>query len=302
MVGRDADGQLGTLKRRAAGVSVAFNVVSLAVKLVAAVLTGSVSLLSEAIHSGSDVFTSALAWLGVRAAAVPPDEEHPYGHGKIESLTGFGEAIMLIGIVGYVGFEAIHRLMVGAEVQQVDLGIGVMAASSVGSFLTARYVGGIGARARSLALLSNSQHLMADCVTSLGVMAALVITKLTGWVAADAWFALLFGAWLAYGAIRLVRAAFHELIDIRLPDEDVARIRAILDAHPDLLGYHRLRSRSSGGYRNIDLHIVVPSEWTLVRAHDLADHLEKEIAAVLAPANVVIHVDPYDATKKKAST
>lgn len=284
-------------KKAAAVASLAFNTASVVIKIVAALVTGSVSLLSEAVHSATDVLSSGLVWLGIRAAAVPPDEEHPFGHGKIESLSGFAEAIMLVGIVGYVGFESVRRLIAGPTVQQIDFGIAVMAASALGSFLVARYVRGIGKEASSIALLSNSQHLMVDCVTSLGVLVALAITKLTGWAYADPLFALCFACFLGYGATKMVRAAFHELIDIRLPEDQLALIRSALDEEPEMLGYHRLRTRRSGGTSHVDLHIVVPNEWSVVQAHELADKLEHKIEALLSPAQVVIHVDPFDAHK-----
>lgn len=282
-------------KQRAAVASFAFNFGSVVLKVVAALITGSVSLLSEAVHSAADVFSSGMAWLGIRAASAPPDDEHPFGHGKIESLTGFGEALVLLGIVGYIAVEAARRLLYGATVEQIDFGIGVMALSSVGSFLVSRYVGAVGTRTGSLALQSNSQHLMVDSVTSVGVLIALGVTRLSGWQYADPLFALIFSTYLAIGAIRMVKKAFHELIDVRLPEVEVSAIKDILGAEPELLGFHRLRSRSSGGFRHIDVHIVVPNEWSLVEAHALADSLEKRISTSLAPANVVIHVDPYDA-------
>jgi cation diffusion facilitator family transporter len=281
-------------KRRAAGVSVAFNIVSTIIKLIAAVLTGSVSLLSEAAHSLTDVFASSIALISVTAAAAPPDEEHPFGHGKIESLAGFGESILLFGVVVYVVVEAVMRLVTPQPIVQLDLGLWVMAASSVGALGVARYVGRIGYRTHSLALKSNAQHLMVDFVTSVGVLVGLLAVHLTGVTWSDSVVALGLAVWMTVGAWRLARQAFHDLIDIRLPDEEVARIGALVEHEPGVLGYHRLRTRRAGSLRYVDMHIVVPREWSLLEAHDLADRLEKRIETELAPANVVIHVDPYD--------
>lgn len=281
-------------KRRAASLSLVFNLLSTIVKIVAAILTGSVSLLSEATHSFTDVFASTMAYGSVRAGSAPPDEEHPYGHGKIESLAGFAESILLFGVVVYVVFEAITRLVYPQPIARLDLGMAVMAVSAVGAFLASRYVGRIGREAHSLALESNSQHLMVDAVTSLGVLVGLFVVSTTGLPWADSIIALVFAVWMAYGAWKLAYRAFHDLIDVRLTDPEVAQVRAILDADPSVLGYHRLRTRRAGSVRYVDLHLVAPREWSLVQAHDLADRLEKQIAANLAPANVVIHVDPYD--------
>jgi len=281
-------------KRRAAGVSVAFNIVSTIIKLIAAVLTGSVSLLSEAAHSLTDVFASSIALISVTAASAPPDEEHPFGHGKIESLAGFGESILLFGVVVYVVVEAVMRLVTPQPIAQLDLGLWVMAASSVGALGVARYVDRIGKRTHSLALKSNAQHLMVDFVTSVGVLAGLFAVHLTGVTWSDSVVALGLAVWMTIGAWRLARQAFHDLIDVRLPDEEVAWIGTMVEHEPGVLGYHKLRTRRAGSLRYVDMHIVVPREWNVVEAHDLADRLEKRIETELAPANVVIHVDPYD--------
>lgn len=285
------------MKRRAATLSLSYNVVLTALKLVAALYTGSVSMLSEAAHGATDIVASGFGWISVRAAAAPPDEEHPYGHGKIEALAGFGESVLLLFIVGYIVFEASRRLAFGAEPAQLDLALAVMALSVVTSFFVGRHVTEVGKKTQSLVLMSNGQHLMVDFWTSVGVLLALGITKLTGWVWADAVAALLLACWLAWGAWKMTRRAFHELIDRRLPDDEIRIIEKIIGEEKDVLGCHRLRTRHSGQTHYIEMHIVLPNDWSLVRAHDLADSLEKRIADALPPAHVVIHVDPFDEAK-----
>lgn len=285
------------LKKRAAGVSLAYNVTLTLLKLAAAVLTGSVALLSEAIHSATDIVASGIALVSVRAASAPPDEDHPYGHGKIESLAGFGESILLLMIVCYIVFESVQRLIRGVEVQNLNVGLWVMAFSAVTSFFVSRHVGRIAKQTGSLALASNSQHLMVDCVTSVGVLGALVVTKMTGWEQADPAFAILLAGWMVIGAWRLARQAFDQLVDRALTKDEIEQIRALVESQEGILGYHRLRTRLSGDTRYVDMHVVVPADWSLVRAHDLADGLEKNIAGAMAPAVVVIHVDPFDVVK-----
>lgn len=285
------------LKKSAAAISLAYNVVLTLLKLAAAVLTGSVSLLSEAIHSTTDIIASGIALVSVRAASVPPDEDHPYGHGKIESLAGFGESILLLIIVFYVIFESVQRLIQGSKVENIQIGVWVMAFSAVSSYLVGRHVQKIAVQTGSPALASNGQHLMVDFWTSVGVLAALLTTKLTGWQYADPIFAIAFACWLAIGAWKLSVEAFQQLIDRSLSEAQLETIRKLVEDHEGILGYHRLRSRLSGNVRYIDMHVVVPSDWSVVRAHDCADELEKKIVEALAPAVVVIHVDPYDVVK-----
>jgi cation diffusion facilitator family transporter len=285
------------LKRRAASLSLAWNVLQTLLKIAAAILTRSVSVFSEAAHSSIDVLASLMAYTGVRVSSVPPDEEHPYGHGKVESLAGFGESILLFGTVIYILITAFLRLLHKPPIERIDVGVVVMALSAIGCFLVSRYLMAVSKSTNSLALKSNGQHLTADCVTSIGVLAALVLTKLTGIVWVDAAMAMLIALWMAHGAWHLLVEAFDHLIDKRLSDQDLDRIETILNEHPDVLGHHRLRSRMSGNMRYIDMHIVVPNAWSVVQAHNVADELEKTIGQDLAPAQVVIHVDPYDAGK-----
>lgn len=285
-------------KRKAAIASLAFNVLSTVFKLVAALLTGSVALLSEAVHSLTDVVASTIAFFSVRAASAPPDEEHPYGHGKIESLAGFGESVLLLMIVIYIVVQSVQRLIHGAVVERLDFGMAVMAASAVGAVAVGAFVSRVGKSTGSLALQSNGQHLGVDAVTSAGVLGALALTQLTGWKQADAVVAILLAGWIGYSAWRLAKKAFDQLIDRRLPDNEVSTIKSIVETHEGILSCHQLRSRLSGNERYIDMHIVVPNQLTVVEAHEVADKLEKEIADALTPAHVVIHVDPYDEAKE----
>lgn len=284
------------LKSKAAGLSLGYNVVLTTLKLGAAVLTGSVSLLSEGVHSATDVIASGFAFLSVRAASAPPDEDHPYGHGKIESVASFGEAVMLLGIVVYIVFEAVNRLRQGSEVHHLDIGLWVMGISALSSLAVGHYVNTVAKQTDSMALRSNGQHLMVDFWTSIGVLVALGVTRTTGWVHADAIFALILAGWITHGAWGMVRESFDHLVDKALPAEEIAKIRVILDAEPGCLSWHQLRARHSGETHYIEAHVVVPNDWSVVQAHDLADRIELKIAEALSPAQVVIHIDPFDPT------
>ena len=286
-------------KQGAATLSLAFNIGSAVIKFVAAILTGSISLLSEAVHSGTDVLSSSIAYFSVRAAAEPPDDDHPYGHGKIESLAGFAEAILLGVTVVYVLWQAWDHLKHPQPLQHVDVGAFVMFASAAGAVLLGSYVKGVGERSRSLALISNGQHLMIDCVTSVAVLVALLLGRMTGWNQADPVLALTMAVWMSYSAIRIGYRAVQQLIDRRLPDREIEQVRTIIIAEERVLSFHKLRTRLSGSVRHIDVHIVVPRELSVVESHAIADDLEKEIARIMNPAAVVLHVDPFDPEKAK---
>jgi len=211
---------------------------------------------------------------------------------------------MVFVVVVFIAVEAIRRLLSRHSLSEHTLtfGLVVMGVSALGSLLVSAYIMATAKRTSSTALLVNAQHLKVDFITSLGVFVGLVFTRATGIAAADPIVALLLATWISYGAVQLCIRAFQELIDVRLPGDDIKKIRAVLESERRLISYHRLRTRQSGSVRYIDLHIVVPREWNVVQAHEVADQLEKRIREDLAPAEVVIHVDPYDARRVAGQT
>jgi cation diffusion facilitator family transporter len=244
------------------------------------------------------VVASTIAFFSVRAANAPPDSEHPYGHGKIESMAGFSESILLLFIVAYIVFEAIQRLVHRTIPQNLGIGVAAMAFSAASALPIGRYVSKVGQETESMALRSNGQHLLVDFWTCVGVLLALLVTHFTHWVYADPFFAILFALWLARGAAMLGYEAFQQLIDRRLSDEQIVQIHDTLKSEPNVISYHKLRTRCSGNLHYVDVHIVVPNDWTVVQAHNLADGLEKRLTVRLAPAVVTIHVDPYEQEKE----
>lgn len=285
------------MKRRASTVSLVAYVCITALKVAAAVITGSVSLISESIHSVTDVIVSLVTYLSVRMADMPPDEEHPYGHGKIESLAGFGESLFLLAMVLYIVAESISRLVNGAKIQRLDIGIWIMGVSALTSLLVGPYLRRVAKKTESIALKANGRHQMIDFVTSTGVLLALVVTRFTGWREADAITAIALAVWIAINALLIARESIEQLIDRRVSDDEIEKIRQILRSDPDLVSYHRLRTRHSGHVHYVDVHVVVPNDWSVVTAHSLADRLEKSIEQALRPAQVVVHIDPYDPKK-----
>ncbi|MDR3687850.1 MAG: cation diffusion facilitator family transporter [Fimbriimonas sp.] len=289
------------MKRRASMLSLVTNVSLTFIKVLAAVITGSVSLMSESIHSGGDVIASLVAFYSVRAAAVPPDEEHPYGHGKIESLTSFGESILLLMMVGFIFKEAIDRLAHASPIRSLGLGLWIMCLSAAASLSVGAVIRHVALRTGSPALKANGRHVMIDFWTSTGVVTALLVTQFTGWQTADAWFAMALGLWIAGSSIAMARESVEQLIDRRVSDDDIERIRDVLGGISGMISFHRLRTRHSGNVHYIEVHIVVPNDWTVVQGHEMADRVEGALEAALAPAQAVVHIDPYDAEKAHPS-
>lgn len=288
-------------KLRAAGLSLATNGVLTALKGVGAALTGSVGLLSEAFHSGADLLGSSLVLASVYVAAAPPDEDHPYGHAKVESIAGLAEAAVL-GVLGlFVVTQGVEHLWHNVEVQRLDIGVYVAGGCAVLSGVAGFYIRSIGKRTRSAALQANGMHLLSDLATSSGVALGLLAIKLLGLSWADGVIGIVLGTWLGVSAFRIGNEAFQQLIDRSLPEEDIVRIRDLIRSEKAVISHHRLRTRLSGPVRYIDFHVVVPNTWSVVEAHQVVDRLELRLREELSPAVVVVHVDPYDEEKARRS-
>jgi cation diffusion facilitator family transporter len=281
-------------KTRAAALSVASNTTLVVFKLIVGLLSGSVSILSEAIHSANDLLAAIIAFFSVRVSDRPPDREHPYGHGKIESISGAIEAGLIILAAIWIVVEAIRKMITGGEVDHLGLGFGIMLFSVLLNLLVSRHLFKVAKQEDSLALEADAQHLATDVYTSLGVAGGLGLVWITGWHLIDPLVAI--GVALLIGKIgwKLTMDAAQHLMDRTLPQEEISQIEQVLKDDPRVRSWHDLRTRKSGSERQIDLHIVLRVDATLLEAHDTADELEKQIAALFPSANVVIHTEPFD--------
>ncbi len=281
-------------KRHAAQFSVFSNAILVVLKLGVGFGTGSVGVLSEAFHSATDLMASGIALVSVKYADIPADEQHPYGHGKVESLSGLIEAILIFFAAVYIIYEAIRKLAHGkVEAFPVGAGLAVMTVSIVVNILVSRYLFRVAEETDSLALHADAEHLRSDIYTSLGVLLGLTLVHFTKMPALDPVVALLIALFIMRTAFRLSRDAYHLLLDTRLPPEEEHKILDVLDSEPLVLGYHKLRTRKSGSDRHADIHVQVDDNFTLVEAHDLTEELEDQIRAVLPAIYINIHIEPY---------
>jgi cation diffusion facilitator family transporter len=281
-------------KTGAAAVSIASNSILIALKLAAAAITGSVAILSEALHSGVDLIASVIAFVSVSRADEPADSDHHYGHEKLESLAAAIEGMLVLVGAGLIVYEASHRLSTHAEVEMLGLGIGVMAFSAVANTGVSTYLRRAARKYESPALAGDAAHLGADALTSVGVLIGLVLVQVTGLEQLDAIMALVVAAMIVYAGVRILYRSGQVLVDESPPPEELDRIEAaIASSRPEeMAGYHRLRARSAGRHRYIDLHVQFRSGTSLERAHSLAHALRDAIEAELPNAEVLIHVEP----------
>ena len=296
----------GITKPRAAAVSIASNSVLIALKLAAAAITGSVAILSEALHSMIDLIASVVAFVSVRKADEPADVEHPYGHEKLENVGAAIEAMLILVGAGVIVYEAVNRLSTGATVDQLGLGIAVIAFSGLANVGVSRFLSRQAKRQNSPALAGDAAHLGTDAFTSAGVLAGLVLVQITGANAIDSVVAIIVAGVIVVTGVRLLRRSTGVLVDEAPPPEEMDRVEAAIararaDA-PEVVGYHKLRARTTGRRTYVDMHVQFAAGTTLEHAHEVAHRLRDAIEADLGDAEVLIHVEPESSRRDPAES
>jgi len=279
-------------KTGAARASVISNALLVLVKGAVGLLTGSVSVLAESIHSAVDLAAALIAYVAVRVADQPPDEYHAYGHGKFENVSGTVEALLILAAAAYIGYEAVARILHGAGVERLSIGMGVMLISALANWFVSARLFKVARETDSIALEADGQHLRLDVYTSIGVFAGLLAVYLTGIVLIDRLLGLAVAIWIAWIGFDLSRTTLGPLLDPQLPPAEVERIISIIGSEKKVLGYHKLRTRKSGGQRHVDVHLIVPEAMSLTEAHALAEDVEDKIRAEFGNVMVLTHVEP----------
>ncbi len=281
-------------KSGAAALSITSNAALIAIKLAAGAITGSIAIITEALHSLIDLVASVIAFVSVRKADEPADVDHPYGHEKVESLAATIEGMLILVGAGIIVYEATHRLVAGSDVERLGVGIAVMGFSVLANLVVSSVLYKQARAHESPALEGDAAHLRTDALTSAGVLGGLLLVELTGVVAFDSITALIVAAAIVVAGIRIIRRSSGVLVDEALPDAEMDRVEAaIAGARTDeVAGYHKLRGHRAGPRRHIDLHVQYRSGTTLERAHELAHAMRDSIEADVPGAEVLIHVEP----------
>ena len=281
-------------KTRAAALSIASNGALILLKIVAGALTGSVAIITEAVHSSIDLMASFVAFFSVRKAEEPADESHPYGHEKVENLAAALEGVLVLVGAGIIVYESVRRLMDPAPIESLGFGIAAIAFSAVANFGVSTYLYRQAKLTDSPALEGDAAHLRTDAFTSLGVLAALVLVSITDVKVLDPITALVVATAIVVAGIRLISRSSRVLVDEALPDDELAAIAEALEGGgtPEVAGYHKLRARRAGSRRYIDLHVQFRPGTTLERAHQLSHELQREITRRVNRADVLIHIEP----------
>ena len=283
-------------KTRAAALSIASNTILIGLKLVAGAITGSIAVITEAVHSGIDLMASIVAYFSVRKADEPPDESHPYGHEKVENVAAGIEGMLILVGAGIIIYESVRRLVDHAGVEKLGVGIAVIGFSVVANVVVSTYLYRQARLTDSPALEADAAHLRTDAFTSGGVLVALVLVEITGVEELDAITALIVAVAIVWAGIQILNRSTRVLVDESLPEAELSAVRAAIVefGSDEVVGFHKLRARSAGSRRYVDLHVQFRRGTTLERAHELAHELQREIRARVRGADVLIHLEPEE--------
>jgi cation diffusion facilitator family transporter len=269
----------------------------IAMKAVASIITGSIAIRADAFHSVIDLSGAIIGFTGIRIAKRPPDERHPFGHGKAEDIAGATISGLIFAAAGTIIYQAANRLMAGGAVELVTTGIYITAAAIVINIVIARLVLRLSQAKDSIALEATARDMMADVYSSVAVLVGLVLVRLTGLNILDPIIAIAVAGLIIRTAYLTMKKSVDNLMDTKLPEaeEEIvkARIRE-LKYSGQIVDFHAFRTRKAGSQRYIDLHLVMPKNASVDETHQLCDRLEHDIQTRLQRVNVTIHIEPCD--------
>lgn len=294
--------ELANKKTSTAALSVLSNSILIIIKVIVGLLIGSVSVISEAIHSGVDLIAAIIALFAVRASGRARDERHPYGHGKYENISGTVEALLIFVAAVWIIYEAVHKLIAPQAIDMPAWGVGVMLVSAIVNTFVSRRLFKVGKATDSMALQADAWHLRTDVYTSLGVMFGLLVVWLVNVISPsvdirwlDPVVAIVVAVMIMRAAWDLTRRSARDLLDVSLPEEDVCWLPDyVTGTWPQVRSFHNLRTRKGGSTRFIDFHVAVDDKMSVGEAHAIGDEIVVAIKERLPDSQVYIHIEPCD--------
>jgi cation diffusion facilitator family transporter len=261
-------------------------------KVIVSIISSSISIYAQAADSLLDIFSIGITLIALNMSVAPADEEHPFGHGKAEGLAAMIQAILVLGAGGFIIYSAVQRI-IHSTVIEPDKGILVMLISIITSIFLSRHLRRVAKATDSTAIDASARNISADVYSAAGVLLGLLMVRLTGFVILDPIIALIMAGFVLKAGYQVTIRAIHELIDHALPKEEQKILNDCLSVHTtQLVSYHAVRSRRAGNERFIDLHLVMPRNFSVENAHAMCDHLEQDIKNKITSANVIIHTEP----------
>ena len=294
----------GSSKFGAARLSMISNTTLIVLKVAAGAITGSIAIITEAVHSSIDLLASIVAYLSLRKADEPADADHMYGHAKVENLAAAIEGMLILVGAGVILYESVHRLTAGGKVENIGVGITVIGVSAVVNVVVSTYLYRQARAHDSPALEGDAAHLRADAATSVAVLVGLVLIEVTGVQELDAIVALMVGSAIVYAGVRILSRSSRVLMDAALPAEELDVVRRAIADYPgsELVGFHKLRGRRAGSARHIDLHLQFAPGTSLERAHAVAHELQAAVRVTIPGADLLVHMEPSRRQRRRTET
>ncbi len=295
---------INTEKKFAAGISITSNGIIILLKLTAGIISGSICILSDALHSFSDFLASILTFFAVSRSSKPADKEHPFGHGKYEDMAGFVEGVLIILAGIYIVIEALMKVaesLNGSFMPEPLIGIYVMAFAVMANIVVSNYLLKVAKKSDSVSLYADAQHLRTDIFSSFGILCGLILLKLTGVALLDPVIALIVAIIIIKTGYSIAKETLNNLLDGSLPIKDVCKVEQILKNNNKICGYKNLKSRKIGRCRNIEITIFFNPDLKISECHKICDEIENAIRNELSESIINIHPEPK-ITEQNVST
>lgn len=287
--------EINTQKKLAAGLSITSNAIIILLKIVAGIVSGSISIISEAIHSFSDFLASILTFFAVSRSSEPADKEHPFGHGKYEDMSGFIEGGLIIFAGLYIIYEAVKKLVFGYDLKtEPMLGIWVMAFAVVANYLVSSYLFFVAKKSDSVSLFADAEHLRTDILSSMGVLFGLILIKCTGYAILDPIIALVVAVIIIKAGYSISKDTLNNLLDGSLPPTEIEKIENILNGNSSIMGYKNIKARKVGHCRDIEITVFFSPDLKISECHKICDDIENAIEKELDEVTIVIHAEPKE--------
>lgn len=286
--------QINTKKEIVAGLSITSNIILTLLKIIAGIMSGSMSIISEAIHSLSDFFASILTFFSVIKSSKPADKDHPYGHGKYEDMAGFIEGILIVIASCFIIYESSKKIITGVPVNpENNIGIAVMFIAVIMNSIVSFLLFKVAKESNSISLYADGEHLRTDIYSSMGVLLGLILIKLTGYTIFDPIIAILVAVFIYRAGYHIAKQTLMNLLDYSLPKDDIEEIKNIIK-HSNMATLKRngIRARQTGPFKDIDLILQFPEETSICECHKICDEIEKQIQKLFVNSSISIHPEP----------
>lgn len=287
--------EINKKKKIAATLSIVSNVILTLLKIVAGIISGSISIISEAIHSLSDFFASAITLFSVSKSSKPADEDHPYGHGKYEDMAGFIEGILIIFAGLFIIYKSIQKIILSTPYEAENyLGIIVMSVAVIMNFLVSAVLIKTAKESNSISLFADGEHIRTDIYSSLGVLIGLILIKITGFTCLDPVIAIFVALFIFNAGFKITKKTWINLLDHSLPDEDIDKIKKIVSNYSKgaILKENGIKARQTGPYWDIDLILKFREDITICECHKICDEIENQIQNIYVNCSISIHSEP----------